>query len=841
MTRALLALILLLSAVPAPADDPVPPSFDTRTSGAHLQEGRMPTLEPFDRVPLVSRLEPSAEVARKALSTLQDDNAHHRGALRNGFRRHLGRPVAVSFGAAPERGLTRSIGDALIWTGRFEVRNAWGVRLHLTDVAVGLGVEIWISDGEREVGPLDLSRLLYDGEIWCPTVFGPLVQLTVKVPAEASSGTRFTIAEVMELVSLEPEMSALDWTDCAVNGECVTSSTFDQIDGLRSAVAPLFFTRDGEGYVCTGTLLNDTDPAGFIPYVLTANHCFSTQSAASSVEAYWDWRYSSCSSSAVPAYGEVTYGATLLATGSESDFTFVRLGRSPAGRYYAGWDPRLSAVQPGTEIHLLAHSEGRPQVYSRATIYSPSSTCSEAPAGRFLYSRVEIGSQSGGASGGAAVLTGGYVVGQLFGACYTPGYDDCLYSSYDQVFGAFHQTYASIAQWLRPESCSTPSAPSVSVPAAARTGANYTVSWSATSRDNRYEIEESPDPAFTTSSRFEVTGTSRLFSHQVSTSTSFHYRVRAVENCGSQNWLSPWSAAGQITISADSPPNCSTVGTIPCGAVVSGSLVPGDCPWGGDYRSDLYQIFARRNEPTVISLSGSVPVYLEIFDIDQSFGTWSGGSRYETLTFTPPETGNYWLLVSTWDENQSGNYTIARSCGRIVVCSVIPWASGGEGSRLQASGAAVSPPASRLRPRERERSPAVRNVSAAQADPCSQSLPLSCDRTIGGELASGDCRFEDGTWGDWYSLMPTPGRWMEVHISALVDVWVQISEQDGRRGSWTVVPSGGSGRLAFLALLPGEHWALVNALSPGGSGSYSVGMICEVEPTCLDHRRTVRR
>ncbi|WP_289240874.1 hypothetical protein [Delftia sp.] len=57
----------------------------------------------------------------------------------------------------------------------------------------------------------------------------------------------------------------------------------------------MFYVQNGQGYVCSGTLINDKAGSG-TPYFLTANHCISTQTVASTLETSWFYRTPSCNS-----------------------------------------------------------------------------------------------------------------------------------------------------------------------------------------------------------------------------------------------------------------------------------------------------------------------------------------------------------------------------------------------------------------------------------------------------------------------------------------------------------------------------------------------------------------
>jgi len=72
-------------------------------------------------------------------------------------------------------------------------------------------------------------------------------------------------------------------------------------------------------YTCTGSLIADSDTGSQIPYFLTANHCISSNSVASNLEAYFQFSIS-CGSTNCPAQtnpgGIQRLGATVKATGT---------------------------------------------------------------------------------------------------------------------------------------------------------------------------------------------------------------------------------------------------------------------------------------------------------------------------------------------------------------------------------------------------------------------------------------------------------------------------------------------------------------------------------------------
>lgn len=97
-------------------------------------------------------------------------------------------------------------------------------------------------------------------------------------------------------------------------------------------------------------------------------------------------------------------------------------------------------------------------------------------------------------------------------------------------------------------SCTAPSAPALTAPASATSGSTYTVSWTATSSDNTYEVQESTDSGFGGAGTAAVTGTTTGITHTVPSAKTYYYRVRAVRVCLGSNLYSGWSNSGLTSV-----------------------------------------------------------------------------------------------------------------------------------------------------------------------------------------------------------------------------------------------------------------------------------------------------
>ena len=405
------------------------------------------------------------------LRELTDWNRSGELPPRNGFSRRLSSshevlldPNLIVAAQAPQvfaGGLAvRAPTGEITWGAKVRVDGAYRLRLHLAQVDLPSDSSLWVYSSSGETGgPVDLELLADDDGLWTPSVGGPIIHIEMVISqAEPVETPRFVIDEVLEIFQLDTSgqpvsgSSALpNATDCLVDAQCVGTGTFDAIELVQQAIAHLQYVESGNSYICTGGLLNDTDDATVVPYLLTANHCFSTQASTSSLEAFWDYYADSCLGSWPPLGSLPTSnGGTLLATSASSDFTFVQLFSIPASRVLLGWNADASAAGPSTTLHRVSHPLGAAQTYSQTLSYSPSGTCTGVPTSRYIYSIPVSGATAGGSSGAPVVLAGGYTVGQLLGACGPDPSDPCNPLN-DQVDGRFSETYPLISQYLDPQ------------------------------------------------------------------------------------------------------------------------------------------------------------------------------------------------------------------------------------------------------------------------------------------------------------------------------------------------------------------------------------------------------
>ena len=302
---------------------------------------------------------------------------------------------------------------------------------------------------------------------WSPDTAGATSTLEVQLPAgvapaqlqlavpQLSHWTR-TVSQALD-ASAKAEAQIGSSGSCNLDVMCEPS-----LDPQSRAVAHMTYQKGGNGYLCTGTLMNDTRNSQ-TPYFLSANHCISTQEAASTLTTYWFFRAESCNSS--PKFDEAARrysgGATLRFTHAPTDATLLQLNSGvPANVVYAGsyYGSQVGSGSGVIGVHnpagdLQKYSVGTVSGYSNCTLRNDGTIdCSAANVsnGNMFKVTWRRGVTEGGSSG-SAIFTeanGGkrYVVGNLMG-----GGSSCQNPSAQDDYGRFERSFAAgINKWLAP-------------------------------------------------------------------------------------------------------------------------------------------------------------------------------------------------------------------------------------------------------------------------------------------------------------------------------------------------------------------------------------------------------
>jgi hypothetical protein len=375
------------------------------------------------------------------------------------------RTAPLGFGAA------RGTGDGgFVWTGVVNAPDATALRLHVTGLDLPQGAELFVYNlRDQAFGPYTGRGPLGDGELHTHTVFGNQILLQLRQPPGTEGLPRLTVGQVgvMGQRFAAPRFGAGDggrgdWRTitgashafCSRNAACVENAachSSNVVNGAKGAVASMLFLSGANYYICTGSLLVDSDTSSVIPYFLTANHCVSKAAEASSLETYFNYKTTCSNPDCTQPYNNDgdTIGATILSTSSTSDYTLMQLSSTPStASAYLGWNTNAVANSHGVALYRISHPKGSPQAYSEHSVDTSKPTCRTWPRGNWIYSKDTFGATEGGSSGSPVVNGAGEVVGQLSGACGFNVNDSCDAASNATVDGAFAAYFSQVESWL---------------------------------------------------------------------------------------------------------------------------------------------------------------------------------------------------------------------------------------------------------------------------------------------------------------------------------------------------------------------------------------------------------
>ncbi len=299
------------------------------------------------------------------------------------------------------------------------------------------------SSGARQVyGPVPANKAAASKPYWSPVLEGDTATVEIYLPADVDpASVQIAIPQISHLLRAgasllkagEPTSDIGDAGSCELDVVCLATPANQN---QTKAVAKMVFTKMGDTFVCTGTLLNDSI-ASNTPYFFTAAHCMSSQEAASNLFTYWFFDAVACRTPpdlTVPAYKTLASGGMLLGRSVDYDWALVRLNAAPPpGTVFSAW--RADPLSPSSALAVLHHAEGDLKKVSQG-IYRGNFSFSDGTAfSEMTYTEgvTEAGSSGSGlltlaASGTFYELRGGLFAGAS--ACSAPHESD-VYSRLD--------------------------------------------------------------------------------------------------------------------------------------------------------------------------------------------------------------------------------------------------------------------------------------------------------------------------------------------------------------------------------------------------------------------------
>lgn len=290
-------------------------------------------------------------------------------------------------------------------------------------------------------------------------------------PANVRGLGTFTIKNVIHTYRLKKEHESYSENQrinesgsCNQDVDCPVGADFDTTkDELKHSVG---FLSLGNGYVCSGTLINNTSEDK-TPYFLTANHCYDGSSpSAYSVRFNWISPNPSCATytgSTQASINNTMYGSAFRATNTNSDFALVEFNNNIPQSWdirFAGWDN--TDTNPTYEVGIH-HPSGDIMKVCRDDTGAIKTQTSGSPIWLIGGTSAgggngwELGVTEGGSSGSALFDQNGRVIGQLWAgqAACTGTNDNNDYDFYGRFAASWtgnNSNATRLSNWLDPTS-----------------------------------------------------------------------------------------------------------------------------------------------------------------------------------------------------------------------------------------------------------------------------------------------------------------------------------------------------------------------------------------------------
>jgi uncharacterized protein (TIGR03437 family) len=350
-----------------------------------------------------------------------------------------------------------------IWRVKFSSPGAAGLRLHFVNFHVGAG-KLWVyapqESGERySEGPYSGDGPFGDGDVW--TGITPGSQIVVEFVA-ADSGQSIEPSFQIDYLThlwkipgaIEPDAASGTAAPCELDVTCSPN-----YQSTAQGIVLLVFTADDGGVLtCSGAIVN-TRGASFKPYLLTANHCISSETEARSVAVAFFDQTASCNGALRPTSSIPIQSGAHFLVGSpieQGDYTLLLLSSNvPGGTTFLGWNANDPVV--GDSVVGIHHPNGSWKrisfgirtVDQATTVTSEGGKSALAPANLFYRINWTQGRTEGGSSGSPLLNSQQQIVGTLTaGSIPPPGGTVCDISSFISVYGRFSNAYPALKPWL---------------------------------------------------------------------------------------------------------------------------------------------------------------------------------------------------------------------------------------------------------------------------------------------------------------------------------------------------------------------------------------------------------
>jgi hypothetical protein len=330
-------------------------------------------------------------------------------------------------------------GKGSLWRIRISSQNAKSIQVIFDKFVVPSGATLFLYNDNmtRHAGAFTKSNMRADSSFVVANFKGNHAIIEYFEPENAEYSGKVIIGSIAQAYkdeTLTSESSSYVNINCPIGKDVQTA---------KHAVCKMIFRSGTSEYTCSGALINNARQNG-TPYFLTANHCISKSTEASSLVTYYNYEVVGCDGDTLAPLS--LSGAKLLSTGQPSDYTLLLLDETPTSSYqpyYAGWDAHDSAVAMVTGIHFPAGNTKKLSIdYDKIKVNTEELGWDDntvSPISTHWELGYDVGETYGGSSGSPLFNSNKQIIGQLHGGddvtdyygrfCYSYAYTPLSYKS----------------------------------------------------------------------------------------------------------------------------------------------------------------------------------------------------------------------------------------------------------------------------------------------------------------------------------------------------------------------------------------------------------------------------
>lgn len=361
-------------------------------------------------------------------------------------------PAAIRF---PEDAECITIGNEKIYRIAIISTNAKSLYLELDNLFLKSSERLFFMDNHfsKVIGPVTSRQLAENGEFAISPVPGDTAILEIR--SFEDSPPSFRVSKVYhDYLGVISDTNDKDGTfglseSCEIDVNC-----YEGTDWQREKRSVCRIITNGQ--LCSGTLINNTRNDGR-PFILTANHCISTENQANNSIFYFNYESPSCYGIDGSAEEAISW-SHLHATTYHLDFALLEMVTAPPPSflpYYAGLELSDTPPQSATVIH---HPQGDVKKISRELNSLPSANYGSGYDydSHWKITTWDLGTTEGGSSGSPIfndnhLITGTLTGGEASCSFLMNDYFSKIHLAWDEYPGTNQQ----LKYWLDPDSSLT--------------------------------------------------------------------------------------------------------------------------------------------------------------------------------------------------------------------------------------------------------------------------------------------------------------------------------------------------------------------------------------------------